>query len=66
MNKKKSVSIPKLIIRQQEEEEEEEEEYEEYERSRTLKRSITNGEFLGIGDLKFTSPSFIKLRQAFD
>ena len=67
MDKKKSVSIPKILIKQQEElGEEEEEEYEEYEdRARTLKRSNTNGEFIGIQDLKFTSPNFIKIIKAF-
>jgi hypothetical protein len=67
MDKKKSVSIPKILIKQQEElGEEEEEEYEEYEdRARTLKRSNTNGEFMGIQDLKFTSPNFIKVIKAF-
>ena len=63
MNKKRAVSIPKIIIKQQEEqdEEEEEDEYEEDERSKTLKRSLING----INDIKFKSPSFIKLREAF-
>ncbi len=67
MDKKKSVSIPKILIKQQEElGEEEEEEYEEYEeRARTLKRSNTNGELIGILDLKFTSPNFIKIMKAF-
>ena len=67
MDKKKSVSIPKILIKQQEElGEEEEEEYEEYEdRARTLKRSNTNGELIGILDLKFTSPNFIKVMKAF-
>ena len=76
MDKKKSVSIkekdniqyiPKILIKQHEElGEEEEEEYEEYEeRARTLKRSNTNGELIGILDLKFTSPNFIKIMKAF-
>lgn len=67
MDKKKSVSIPKILIKQHEElGEEEEEEYEDYEdRARTLKRSNTNGELIGIQDLKFTSPNFIKVIKAF-
>ena len=70
MNKKKSVSIPKILIKQKEEqdgdgEEEEEEEYEEDEKSKTIKCSSLNGEYLGLNDIKFKSPSFIKVRQAF-
>ena len=68
MNQKRSISIPKILIKQQEEqdEEEEEEEYEEeYERSKTIKRSSINGEFLSLNDLKFKSNIFIKLRDAF-
>jgi hypothetical protein len=67
-NKKKSVSIPKIFIKPQElqdDDEEEEEEYEEDERSKTLKRSLTNGEFIGINDIKFKSPFYIKVKQAF-
>ena len=65
MNKKKSISIPKILIKQQEEqdEEEEEEDYEEEDdRPKTLK---INGEFIGIHDIKFKSPYFIKAKQAF-
>ena len=67
MCKKKSISIPKILIKQHEElEEEEEEEYEDFEdRAKTLKRSNTNGELIGIQELKFTSPNFIKIIQAF-
>ena len=68
MNQKRSISIPKILIKQQEEqdEEEEEEKYEEeYERSKTIKRSSINGEFLSLNDLKFKSNIFIKLRDAF-
>jgi hypothetical protein len=61
MNKKKAVSIPKILIKQQEEQEvEEEEEYEEEdERSKTIRCSSLN-------DIKFNSPLFIRIRQAFD
>ena len=67
-NKKKSLSIPKILIKAQEilNDEEEEEEYEEEdEGTKTLKRSLTNGEFIGINDIKFKSPFYIKVRQAF-
>ncbi len=64
MNKKRAISIPKILIKQQEtqDEEEEEDEYEEEdERSKTLQRSGING----INYIKFKSPSLIKIRQAF-
>jgi hypothetical protein len=67
-NKKKAVSIPKIIIKPQElQDDEEEEEYEEDdERSKTLKQSLTNGEFIGINDIKFKSPFYNKIREAFN
>ena len=67
MNKKKSVSIPKIIIKPKEEQEvEEEEEYEEEdERSKTVKGSSLNGGLIGVNDMKFISPMFIRIRQAF-
>ena len=68
-NKKKAVSIPKIIIKPQElqDNEEEEEEYEEEdERSKTLKQSLTNGEFIGITDIKFKSSFYNKIKEAFN
>ena len=67
MNKKKSVSIPKLYIKQREEQDDqEEEEYEdEDERSKTLNYPLSSGEFLSLSDIKFKSPYFIKVRDAF-
>lgn len=68
MKPKKSVSIPKILIKQQEEQDEEEEEEEceeEYERLKTVKRSMNNGEFMSINDIKFKSNEFIKLREEF-
>ena len=67
MNKKKSVSIPKLYIKQREiQDDQEEEEYEdEDERSKTLKCPLSSGEFLSLSDIKFKSPYFIKVRDAF-
>ena len=68
MNPKKSLSIPKIIIKPREDinDEEDEEEYEEEdEREKLLKRSNSNEEFIGVSDLKFTSSTFIKVRQAF-
>ena len=66
MNKKKSVSIPKILIKQQEEQDgDEEEEYEEDEPSKTIKCSSLNDEYLGLNEIKFKSPSIIKVRQAF-
>ena len=68
MIKKKSVSIPKILIKQNEEQdnEEEEEEYEEEdERSKTINRTLTNGEFFSVNELKLESPFLIRVRQAF-
>ena len=68
MIKKKSVSIPKILIKQNEEQdnEEEEEEYEEEdERSKTMNRTLTNGEFFSVNELKLESPFLIRVRQAF-
>ena len=67
-NKKRAVSIPKILIKPQElqDDEEEEEEYEEEdERSKTMKRTLTNREFIGINDIKFKSSFCIKVKQAF-
>ena len=44
---------------------EEEEEYEEDENLKTLKKPLTNGEFIWINDIKFKSLFYIKVRQAF-
>ena len=67
-NKKRVRSIPKIVIKQleeQNEEEEEEEEYENDEFNRTVVFSNINGLFVGLGDIKFTSQFFIKIREAF-
>ena len=68
-NKKRAVSIPKIIIKQKEEEqneeEEEEDEYENDEMNQTVICSNICGIFVGLGDIKFTSQTFIKIRDAF-
>ena len=67
-NKKRVRSIPKIVIKQleeQNEEEEEEEEFENDEFNRTVIFSNINGLFIGLGDIKFTSQIFIKIREAF-
>ena len=66
-NKKRAVSIPKIIIKQKEEEqnEEEEEEDENDEMNQTVICSNICGIFVGLGDIKFTSQTFIKIRDAF-
>jgi len=66
-NKKRAVSIPKIVIKQREEEpnEEEEEEDEYEEMNQTVICSNICGIFVGLGDIKFTSQTFIKIRDAF-
>ena len=66
-NKKRVRSIPKIVIKQLEEqnEEEEEEEFENDEFNRTVVFSNINGLFIGLGDIKFTSQFFIKIKDAF-
>ena len=67
-NKKRVRSIPKIVIKQLEEQNEEEEEEEEFENdkfNRTVIFSNINGLFIGLGDIKFTSQIFIKIREAF-
>ena len=66
-NKKRAVSIPKIIIKQREEEpnEEEEEEDEYDEMNQTAICSNICRIFVEIGDMKFTSQAFIKIRDAF-
>ena len=68
MNKKKAVSIPKILIKQQEEEQdmEEEEECEEEDgRSKTVRPSDLYNGFIGLHDIKFKSPLIIKIRESF-
>ena len=67
-NKKRAISIPKIIIKQREEEqneEEEEDEYENDEMNRTVVFSNICGMFIELGDIKFISQTFIKIRDAF-
>ena len=67
-NKKRAISIPKIIIKQREEEqneEEEEDEYENDEMNRTVIFSNICGMFIELGDIKFISQTFIKIRDAF-
>ena len=67
-NKKRVRSIPKIVIKQLEEQNEEEEEEEEFENdkfNRTVIFSNINGLFIGLGDIKFISQNFIKIREAF-
>ena len=66
-NKKRVRSIPKIVMKQLEEqnEEEEEEEFENDEFNRTVVFSNINGLFIGLGDIKFTSQFFIKIKDAF-
>ena len=65
--KKRAISIPKIEIRQpvDENDEEEEEEYENDEMNRTVAFSSIWGLFIGLGDIKFTSQTFIKIKEAF-
>ena len=63
---KKTVSIPKIIIKQPEEQnEEEEEEYEMDEVNRTVLFSNICGYFINSGDINFKSKLFINIRNAF-
>ena len=63
---KKTVSIPKIIIKQPEEQnEEEEEEYEMDEVNRTVLFSNVCGYFINSGDINFKSKLFINIRNAF-
>ena len=63
---KKTVSIPKIIIKQPEEQnEEEEEEYEMEEVNRTVLFSNVCGYFINSGDINFKSKLFINIRNAF-
>ena len=67
-NKKRAISIPKIIIKQREEEQNEEEEedgYENDEMNRTVVFSNICGMFIELGDIKFISQTFIKIRDAF-
>ena len=67
-NKKRAISIPKIIIKQRDEEqneEEEEDEYENDEMNRTVVFSNICGMFIELGDIKFISQTFIKIRDAF-
>ena len=67
-NKKRAISIPKIIIKQREEgqnEEEEEDEYENDEMNRTVIFSNICGMFIELGDIKFISQTFINIRDAF-
>ena len=67
-NKKRAISIPKIIIKQREEEQNEEEEEDEYENedmNRTVAFSNICGMFIELGDIKFVSQAFIKIRDAF-
>jgi len=65
--KKRAVSIPKIEIKQQVEEndEEEEEEYENDDMNRTVAFSNIWGLFISLGDVKFKSKNFIKIKEAF-
>ena len=65
-NKKRNVSIPKIIIKEPEpnENEDDEEEFENEEMNRTVIFSNICGFFISIGDIKFTSPNFIRIIQA--
>ena len=63
---KKTISIPKIIIKQPEEQnEEEEEEYEMDEVNRTVLFSNICGYFINSGDINFKSKLFINIRNAF-
>ena len=65
-SKKRAISIPKIVIQQQECQDEEEEEENEYEEmNKTVIFSNIWGLFIGLGDIKFNSPTFIKIRDAF-
>ena len=64
-NKKRVLSIPKIVIQQHEEQNEEEEEDEYDDMNRTIICSNIWGVFIGLGDIKFTSETFIKIRDAF-
>ena len=65
--KKRAISIPKIEIKQPvyENDEEEEEEYENDDMNRTVVFSSIWGLFIGLGDIKFTSRTFIKIKEAF-
>ena len=65
--KKRAISIPKIEIKQPvyENDEEEEEEYENDDMNRTVVFSSIWGLFIGLGDIKFTSKTFIKIKEAF-
>ena len=67
MNKKKSVSIPKILIKQREiqDEEEEEDNEEDEERLKLLKHSLSNDEFINLGTIKFKSTFFNEVRDSF-
>ena len=67
-DKKRTVSIPKIIIKQKEEQNEEEEEEDEYDNecmNKTVIFSNIWGMFIGLENIKFTSEDFIKIREAF-
>jgi hypothetical protein len=66
MNKKKSVSIPKILIKPREEQDEEEEENEEEdERLKFLRHSLSSDEFINLNTIKFNSNFFNIVRDAF-
>ena len=67
MNKKKSVSIPKILIKQREtpDDEEEEDNEEDEERLKLLKHSLSNDEFINLGTIKFKSTFFNEVRDSF-
>ena len=70
VNKKRFASIPKILLKKLEEqkeieEEDEEEEYEIEENNRTVIFDDICGFFISLGDIRFTSAYFNKIRNAF-